>query len=320
MFSDTLLLSSVIICAIFCLCPLFSLNDHNYYSLCNLDRIISPGDTESSHLLISLSIVIIPAADLLADFMAYFFMDKKLFKMRESKTLYRLTDIERLIFIVGVALESTIFFLPTEISQSSLYLVHSSIDNASILLILSPIIICLGRCCITFTPARTFAIILCAVAGMTLRTISSIAHEKVIHCDMISVGSSVICLGAIIYLLCLVICLSKTFTHNLGTSSSRRFLQKRLILFWQRTGVNLKVNSNLDLFDDTVLYTSCIPAILIMSSIAILVPRVLLTAPAIFYMPHAGSCLKYIILCAEIVVLVVELRIRKSETARGLVR
>ena len=78
-------------------------------------------------------------------------------------------------------------------------------------------------------------------------------------------------------------------------------------------------NSKLNLYDDTELYTNCIPAILVLSSIFILVPRALLTAPTVFDMSDADNCLKYIILCAEIVILVAELRVRKNETARGLV-
>ena len=319
MFSDNLLLSSVIICAIFCLCPLFTLSNQNYFSTCNQDRLIHAEDTASAHLLISLSIVLIPAVDLFADFIAYHFIDEKPIKLRKSTILYRLTDIERLIFIIGVAMESVIFFLPKEISLNSLHLVNSSIDNASILLILSPIVICLGRCCMAFTPIKTFIIILCAVAGMTLRTISSITHENTMHCDMISVGSSVICLGAFLYILSLVFCMSKRVMHNFGTSSNRRLFNQRLVLMFQRPGENHQDNSRSNLFDDTELSTNCVPAILVLSSIFIMIPRALQTAPTVFQMSDADKYLKYITLCAEIVILVAELRVRKNETARGLV-
>ena len=158
---------------LFCLSPLFFLNDMRF-TVASVDP--------HSFLPLSFMVVIIPAADLILDLpshlTAYFYPKKKsMMNNVDSTVVIRLTDFERLLFIIGVVIPSVIFFFPSSMDISMISIVNSCTNNCNVLLTVVPIVTFLQRCTTTFTNPRTSVLIITLVIGLVFYTVSYYFEE-----------------------------------------------------------------------------------------------------------------------------------------------
>ena len=81
-----------------------------------------------------------------------------------------------------------------------------------------------------------------------------------------------------------------------------------------------KIKTDISIDNDSELYANYIPALHMISMFVIIVSGLYVGLVPHEYQRMAYDRKNYIVLCAEILILVVELRIRKNEITRGLVR
>jgi hypothetical protein len=310
----------VIFGAIFCLAPLISLRSDEDYALVDsfLDRVTSDIDRSSPFFLISISIILIPFADLVLDFITvYYGQDSCLRKRVKSSGVIRLTDVERLLFVTGIAIQSTVYFLPDATDDHAVNLINHCVGNANALLLLAPIVIFLGRCTESFTSNKTSALIICSVAGLIVRTVSYFYRDDAVKYSHINVaGTSLILAGAALYGYCILLCCYKFYQLRLGTPSDRRLWLHSMFQSNQQKSFE---EPDYSAEDDNEVYANYVPALHIISSITICLSTSIKGLSASSTLNLVWVDPDYIIVCAEIMVLVIELRIRKNEITRGLV-
>ena len=302
---------SAVIGTIFCLSPLFFLGHRKFDT-----DIMDP----HSVLPITFLVVIIPAADLMLDFpshfMSHFYPNKKSARKYEGNSVViRLTDIERLLFIFGVAIQSVIYFIPSSTSISTISIVNSCVNNCNVLLTIVPISIFLQRCTTAFTHLRTTVLLATLEIGLMFYTISFYyPRGSSMNLTISTIGNVFVTVSALIYVLIVFSCAVSYCRQKTGTS--RHWILELMNL----STVNIDVDV-VDIVDnDNELYTNYVPALHMLS--------IILIATANFYVKlspqdtiaAAYEHRIYITLVAEVLVLVLELRIRKNEVARGLVR
>ena len=308
-------LSLTIAGAFFCLIPLFAASTQSQYPSDDFsisDALLKRG----TFLMSSLYVIIIPTADLLLDLPSHvisYFNPRE--KQIESTEISRLTDMERLLFLVGVLAQSAISFVPAETDLTSLSIVYGCTDNLSILLILSSIVIFLGRVTTTFSHYESFIIIALSVFGMFCRTIKYFyRQEALVHKILSFTGLIALALSGIAYVTLIMRCFYKyCCLKKLDCPSGRGAYVRGIVNSFKH---NLSKGST----KDDELYTNHVPALHMLSSLVIASTNVVVTyliPPSTAFL--ATQCKYYIILAAEILVLVIELRIRKNEIARGLV-
>ena len=108
-------LTMTIFGAIICLSPLFVLNYLKFESNPTTTHTVSLG---------KLFLVLIPLTDLLLDLPAnvisYIYNDGGAFNRQvEISVVIRLTDIERLLFMMGVAIQSAVYFVPPQLPRQA---------------------------------------------------------------------------------------------------------------------------------------------------------------------------------------------------------
>ena len=260
-------------------------------------------------------IILIPTADIFLDFlshvMIYINQDKtSLRKHLHSPVVTRLSDIERLLFILGVAAQSAIAFVPAPADIDLLRAVYRSSSNFSLLLLFCPIVIFLGRCTTTFTPKKVFMLVLTAVLAVFLITTSYFFRkDDPVKNGMSILGAVLAILSAAIYLFLLALCFYNYRKEKLNIPTHEHsYLRRFLGLMKRNKGINDDSSET-----DNELYTNYIPALHMVASV--------------FYLFTGDQDMKIgftstfiLALAAQIMVLVIELRIRKNEITRGLVR
>ena len=310
-------LTITIVGAIICLSPLFALNYLQFESDPTTTHTVSLG---------KLLLVLIPLTDLLLDFPAnlisYFYPDERAFNRQvETSVVIRLTDIERLLFIMGVAIQSAVYFVPSTASTTTLNLVDSCSNKCGILLTLGPIIIFLHRCTTSFTHVRTTLLAVFLVIGMLFYTISSCFETGLyLSRTLETVGLAFSSASGLLFLFIVSVCATTYCRQKLGTSLARKILVSWLLSPIRRPSSRIDPNDPEVEDNDSDLYTNYIPAFHMLSIILIGLSNTLV--PIIRYGDGHRRLLifrNYITLVAEIIVLVIELRIRKNEIARGLV-
>lgn len=307
----------VIFGAIFCLAPLISLTPDEDYALVDsfLDRVSWDINRSSPFFLISISIILIPFADLVLDFITVYYGRESLLRRRvKSSGVIRLTDIERLLFVTGIAIQSTLYFLPNATNDHTINLVNHCVGNANALLLLSPIVIFLGRCTVSFTPNKTLWLTICPVVGLIVRTISYFYRSDAVKYSHINVaGTTIVLAGAALYGHCILLCCHKYYQSKLGSPSDRQL--------WSRSMFQSNQQKSFEDPDYSAeVYTNYVPALHIISSITICLSTSIKGLSPSSSVNLVWVDPDYIIICAEIMVLVIELRIRKNEITRGLVR
>ena len=316
--------------AFFCLTPLLTLKIEKSYSTDDVayTRIRGAIPEPSIPILASFFMVLIPAADLMIDLssqIASFFLFKKTAVIDRSlngAVVTRLSDIERLIFILGVTMQSGLWFLPSNTDDIILGLNEICIMNCSIILLIGPIIMYLERCTTTFTESLSVAMLFILVVGLFCTTLSFFFRdERSTYSGLVSAGGICTAITGALFLLTVFLCAYRSYFKILVMKLLK---YNRLVGLYQSSKMEESGIQSDDedqaIFRNDMMYTHFIPFLHIVC--------ILIIAAANFVAKYSNDHQRqeslrikhFITLAAEIVVLVLEYRIRKNEIARGLVR
>jgi heme/copper-type cytochrome/quinol oxidase subunit 2 len=268
-----------------------------------LDRfpILSYNLRSSPTLLASIFIVIIPLIDILFDFCQIiwnWFNEEVPSKKEDTHTvIYRLTDKERFVFITGMILQSAVIFVPSSrFDGPTMGLIYFCTKGAAQILLITPILFYLQRCTTTFTSLITTSILTSIVVGLMLFAIriinrcDGVTNKRVEDVEKMLLGFGIFCF-VLTAIVCLILyCIEK---YN------ARFTKK----------TDGKHNESTD-----YIYTHYIPALHMIAYIILS-----FTGFASVVGPSSLEVYNYLSLLGQIMVLVIELRIRKNEVARELV-
>ena len=299
--------------ALFCLSPLIFVSFGRVYAEANDATIQSFNDrsTDSANSYTAFFFVtVISAADVLLDvppkFASYLNIIEKTEKSQTAIKISRLSEFERLVFIVGVLLQSSVGFLPTSTETGYVDFVSNCTKNASILLIFAPIVVYLQRCTSTFTIARIFVIAVLGSIGYGLQTLSYFVEPRSYSRNLLIIFSEVF-MYAVSFLFT-IFSLSCAFKFCMEKIQARKL------------PVNRPVNSGTTGDDGGELYTNYIPGLHMLSALFLIYAEVSVNLSPSDQMNESIRNRNYIVLFAVVMVLVIELRVRKNEIARELVR
>lgn len=294
-------LISIVGCLV-CLLPLFLLNSHHDRGFI-LDGfpILSYNLRSSPTLLASIFIVIIPLIDILFDFCLIiwkWFNEEVPSKKEDTHTiLYRLTDKERFVYITGMILQSAVIFVPSSrFDGPTMGLIYLCTKGATQILLFTPILFYLQRCTTTFTAVITTSMIISMVIGLMLFSIriinrfDEVTKKRVEDAEKIFLG-----FGIFSFVLTAIVCLILYCIQKFNA----RFTKK----------TDGKHDDSTD-----YIYTHYIPALHMIAYII-----VSLTGFASVVDSSSLEEFNYLSLLGQIMVLIIELRIRKNEVAKELV-
>lgn len=270
-------------------------------------------------LLASLFVVLIPAADLILDLPCHIYDHFYSKKLRCKKSdIFRLDDFERFLFIIGVSIQSSVYFLPLSTGLSTYGIVYNSTTNASVLLVLGPILTYLSRCTTTFTTGRTLAIVVIATMGNILTTIGTLSQPYSKSPVLKKIGGVTIVGSGALFVFLIAVCAFKYCTlpsHQQSLISFISNLNPHKRLPKQPNGAPKQTEKDADY----ELYTNYIPALHMLTSTVIIFYNAYLTLFVKSDKLANFEIKNYVVIASQIMVLVIELRIRKNEITRGLV-
>ena len=304
-----------------CLSPLFALN-FNVIPGDDLGVFNTVSDLRAlgcSTLIAPFSVIIIPAADLFLDLPANissYFDDNK---SSPSSVVARLNDIERLVFIIGVCIQSSALFFAASADPSTLTSVYIATGNASVVLVLGPVLTYLQRCTTTFTAWRVTSIMIISMMGLLILNICHLTISDSVHFRALCLaGLSIVVVSEVIFISLVAFCAYKYCSLKLKTASDRQaVLQWTLTLFdWPSQASRNSRDKSKD--RDYELYTNYIPALHMAAALTVILSEAYIRAST-RDLATAYERRNYIMIAAEVCVLLIELRIRKNEIARGLV-
>jgi hypothetical protein len=314
------------IAALLCLMPIVYLNEaKNFPTDDTIAFKITIGALveRSPSLLASFFVVLIPAADLLLDLpskiSSYWNCLTK--QSTDTSIVVRLNDPERFIFMLGIGIQSAVWFLPPTSDLSSLSIVYFCTTNASFLLVGGPLLTFLQRCTETFTTLRATIVTIAAVVGFTTMSLCNfVRYDNRTYHTLNAIGWFVAAIGGIIYASLILFCAVKYIRVKLLTQSDRQALCTWLLSPFRGSELGPKCEKDKIDDNDSELYTNYIPAVHMAAMLMVIIASMSVGATTGQNTSLAYESRNYAIIVAEIVVLVVELRIRKNEIARGLVR
>ena len=301
-----------ILAAIICISPVLVLS--------TVDSAVTYGEPAPN-----LFFVIIPAVDLLLDYMtncvSYFcYNPKKSCRPVESSVVSRLTDSERLLFICGVAIQAIVLSNPSQDFLSDAFIMESSINNCSVFLTLGPIVIFLNRCTTTFTWRRTLFILSTGLIGLTFYTASyycrSIQNSGTCETILLT-GNIFVSAGGITVIASIFLSFVSYVHEKLKCPIARQKFQR--LFSSSKIADEILEDDCLKIDTDRELYSNYIPALHMLSLLLIAIANTYWKYATRGDSARATISRSYITSVAEIMVLVIELRIRKNEIARGLV-
>jgi hypothetical protein len=314
---DFILYFISIVGVLVCLLPLFLLD--SLYIPSEEDMWTLSDDLVANPLILaSLFIVIIPLVDVLLDFCQNIWDFQKIQKKQHKDTaIYRLTEGERFVFIIGMILQSTICFLPSsDIDIINIMVIYHCTRTASQIFFVVPILFYLKRCTTTFNVWITSSIIVPLVIGLMLISLQIMYHSDPFLHDQMQQSAVVFEVFAIILFLSTVfvsfcsylievysIVTDRPFCANSFMNSIYNFLNRN-------TFDETQNDKNVDF-----MYTHLIPAMHMFSYVIMNVGGLLRITKLINFEAFVISQLS-----GQTIVLVIELRIRKNEIARGLVK
>lgn len=268
----------------------------------------------SPSLNISLFLVVIPLIDTLIDFYQsiwHWFEEKKKKKNDTDEVICRLTDKERFMFIIGIILQGIVCYLPSShIDVASMKTIMVSTNTASIIFLLSPVLQYLNRSTTTFNSLVTFSILISFVIGSVCFSLKHIfLYDQTIYYRMLQCQEVTFILGGVFFFVTVVVCFILYCIEKHVTRSNRNSSNES----------STKFNDKKKKSDDDLMYTHYIPALHMIAGL-IVISAEFLRSKLIIDRVFTGEVCNYIVLIGEVMVLVIELRIRKNEIARGLVR
>jgi hypothetical protein len=297
-----------------CLLPLFLLNSQYDRGFMSEEiPFLSYDFRRSTSVLASIFVVIIPLVDILLDFFQkiWNWINGKQSKTKEStKTIiYRLTDIERFVFITGMVLQSAIIFVPSyAFDEPTMGLIYFCTKGAAQILLIAPILFYLQRCTTTFTPLIIASVLISIVIGLILFALKTMdLFDRFTRDRMKQTEKIFIAFGVFLFLLTVIVCFIRYCIEIFCTLKNYGDIYNLISLFMKK---NDKSNENMD-----YIYTHYIPALHMSAYIILSV-----CGFAAVVSPISWESYNYTSLVGQIMVLVIELRIRKYEVARELVR
>ena len=322
-FASRICLGITIAVAFICLTPIMGLNSTAVFLTDSLlTRSINVYHNPS--ILASFFVVLIPLGDLLLDYPSriafLFFPARGNQRAVPESVVIRLTDTERLLFIVGVAVQSTVGFVPHDSNLATLDLIYRCTSNVSVILTLSPILTFLTRCTTTFTPVRSLIVLITISVGLSIISASNFFPPNVYAISRpYFIGSLMVTVSWTIYCVLILMSAFSYCRDKLMSKLSRQECFMSLLNPFRRSKFSTKKEDQ-SIDTDRELYTNYIPALHMIASVTIACANA-----AVSYSPNDDLSAiylnkRYMVLLAEITVLVIELRIRKNEIARGLVR
>ena len=314
------------ISALLCLSPIIYLDEAKNFPTDDtiaFKQTIGALVERSPSLLASFFVVLIPAADLLLDLpskiSSYWNCSAK--ESNDTSVVVRLNDPERFLFMLGICIQSSVWFLPPSTDLRSLSIVYFCTTNASFLLVGGSILTFLQRCTETFSTLRATLITVAAVVGFpTMSLCNFVRYDNRTYHTLNAVGWFIAAIGGIVYASLILLCAFKYCRVKLLTASDRQALLTCLLRTFRRTGLETKGIKDNSADNDSELYTNYIPGVHMAAMLMVIVASMAVGSTTGQNGIDAYECRNYAIIVAEIVVLVVELRIRKNEIARGLVR
>jgi hypothetical protein len=323
-FSQRLNLAVTILGALISLAPIIAIQNEDKFNADDKIKFEIGSNTyiqRSPSLLASFFLVLIPAADLLLDLPAHIYSHlnrdrKSSNNLPENTVVVRLSDLERFTFIIGVSIQSSVWLLSVSANLSTFSIVYISTTNASALLALGPIITYLQRCTTTFTTVRSTAIVMTTVFGILLSVISNFKRNDLNqYWILFRMGQAFISLAGFMFASLVSLCAYKYCYLKLHSASNR----EALISWLRRTSTGSKNVEEQSRENDRELYTNYIPALHMVSMLTIVAAEFYMYSAKGVAQARSYEQKNYIVITAEICVLVIELRIRKNEIARGLV-
>ena len=262
-------------------------------------------------------VTVISAADVLLDFpqklFSYFSFSAKLETNQTSIKISRLSEIERSIFIVGALLQSAVGFLPYSTDVVVVEFVQNCTRNASLLLIFAPISVYLQRCTATFTITRIFGMALVSTTGYILLTLSYFVEHRSYSWNILILISCIFMYGvSILFTLCAFLSATKYCIEKIKNKYPPQNTTSH-----NTTSTN---NPNHKYDYDYELYTNYIPGLHMLSALILGSAEMAVVLSPKYHVYETISIRNYVVLFAVVMVLVIELRVRKNEIARELVR
>jgi hypothetical protein len=318
---DCMLCFISVVGVLVCLLPLFMLDI--LYTPSEAEIILSDNLEANQSISASLFIVIIPLVDVLLDYCQqvwdWFEEKKPQKKQRNDTTIYRLTEGERFIFIIGMIVQSAVCFLPLSISDFDLItitVIYHCTRTAAQLFFVVPILFYLKRCTTIFNTLIASSIILSVTIGLMLFSLKILYHSDPTLHDQMQQSAVVFKGFAVVLFLATVFisyCLFLIETYSIVTN------RKVCINFGSLTSIyNFLIRSKFDESQNDkyvgYMYTHIIPALHMFSYVIISVGGLLRMTDTISFENFSN-----ISLGGQTIVLIIELRIRKNEIARGLV-
>ena len=306
--SEQLCLGLIISCAIFALTPILmstgseSIKSAN--SSTNLDHEHFVAD--SPLMIYSICVVVIPVADLFLDFVSHFLNDVSV------QRCAHLSLTERLLFISGIALQSSKYFMRNITNSTTLSLVNNCIDNTNGILLIGPIVLFLGRCTSNFTATKSLYVILLFVSGILCRTLYYFSRASpAAQQGFSSTGTFIFISGCVLYGSLVSECIATHLCKNLLTMASRQKFADRICEVFKAKFKDTDENSETKDVNECDCYANCLASLHMILSWIILVAKI---------SSNLSHPTEYVLLFAEVLVLIIESRIRKFEIARDLVR
>jgi hypothetical protein len=323
-FSPTVNLAICFVGSVLCLSPLFFL-DSNVIQRDDPTVFRTVSDPYILHcpsLMASFFIVIIPAADLLLDLSACLssccaFNEENACR---STVVVRLSNRERLVFIIGVFVQSCAWLFSVS-NPNMLGLIYTTTGNASLILVLGPVLTYLQRCTTTFTAWRVTSVIVVATIGLLISAICNLRMKNDSQqTNLYRFGLGTFAVSGALFISFVVLCAYKYCRLKLYSASDRQAVLSWISTLFEWASSASKNNSVSDKWKDCdyELYTNYIPALHMASALTVILSEYYINATTLDF-ATAYERKNYVIITAEICVLLIELRIRKHEIARGLV-
>lgn len=317
--ADYILYFISILGVLLCLSPLFVL--HTLYVPSEKNYINLSYDLVSDQSIIaSLFIVIIPLVDVLLDFCQniWDWYKEKIPQKRQHNdiAIYRLTEGERFIFIIGMILQSTVSFLPSSDTDIiDVIVIYHCTRTAAQIFFIVPILFYFKRCTTTFNTWIMAAILVPYITGLILFSLKIMHRSDPLMYDQLQQYSLVFkSLGVALFLSTVFTSFSLFLIEKYLVDTNRPFCTN----LFMNSICNFLLRSKLDesQIDNNVdfMFTHLIPAFHMISYIIMSVGGLLRVADVITLEEFSITSL-----FGQTIVLVIELRIRKNEIARGLV-
>lgn len=296
-----------IVGVVVCLVPLvvlYSNRDGEY----SMDDVALYGSTYldiSPSLLSSFYISLIPFVDVSLDFYQniwHWFNDKKPCTKKGAETvIYRLTDKEKSVFVCGIIIQGVVCLLPDHVDYSTITAIYITTCRVSTIMLLSPILLYLKRVTTTFTPLVTASILMSLVTGAIIASLKMIYRfDQLTYRRMQQSRTCFMAFTGLLFIAttmaCFIFyCIEKNFApikpcdkQNTSDVNLTHYIPALHMISFIIIGTAMVLRSN-KLFND-------------------------ISSSDIWYYIY------YFLLFGETMVLVVEMRIRQNEIARGLVR